>query len=92
MKMSSHFDNPLTLKIGHEQLVIRRRYETLSIINDFLVALWFFIGSVLFLYSDLVVDGTYLFILGSFQLLIRPAIRLAAHIHLQRIPASSWES
>jgi len=92
VKMSSHFDNPLTLKIGHEQLVIRRRYETLSIINDFLVALWFFIGSVLFLYSDLVVDGTYLFILGSFQLLIRPAIRLAAHIHLQRIPASSWES
>ncbi|MBA6421620.1 hypothetical protein [Pseudomonas sp. 5Ae-yellow] len=28
-------DNPLTLHLGHEELIIRRRYELLSIINDF---------------------------------------------------------
>ena len=26
-------DNPLTLKLGHEELIIRRRYEMISIIN-----------------------------------------------------------
>jgi len=87
-----HLDNPITLTIGHEQLIIRRRYETLSIFNDFLVALWFLIGSVFFLYPQLEFDGTWLFILGSLQLLIRPTIRLIAHIHLKRIPPSSWES
>ena len=88
----NHLDNPLTLKIGHEQLVIRRRYETLSILNDFLVALWFFVGSVFFLYPRLVHAGTWLFIVGSLQLIIRPTIRLLAHVHLQRIPPSNWES
>jgi hypothetical protein len=92
VKGSRHLDNPLTITIGHDQLIVRRRYETLSIINDFLIALWFFVGSILFLYPDLVVDGTWLFILGSLQLMIRPSIRLAAQIHLKRIPASTWES
>ena len=31
----TNLDNPLTLKLGHEELIIRRRYEVLSIINDF---------------------------------------------------------
>ncbi|MFC3282130.1 YrhK family protein [Litchfieldella rifensis] len=42
-------DNPLTLHVGREELIIRRRYETLSIINDFLIAIWFLVGSILFL-------------------------------------------
>ena len=91
MENVSNLDSPLTLKIGHEQLVIRRRYETLSILNDFLIALWFLIGSFFFLNKALVTDGTWLFVVGSGQLLIRPAIRLAAHIHLQRLPGSQWD-
>ena len=92
MKNSNHLDSPLTLKIGHEQLTIRRRYETLSILNDFLIGIWFLIGSFFFLNESLVTDGTWLFIIGSAQLLIRPGIRLAAHIHLKKIPSSQWES
>jgi len=92
MKNSSNLDSPLTLKIGHEQLIIRRRYETLSMFNDFLIGIWFLIGSFFFLSDALITDGTWLFIVGSAQLLIRPGIRLAAHVHLQRIPASQWES
>ncbi len=34
----------------------------------------------------------WLFVLGSFQFLIRPTIRLASHIHLQRVPENRWES
>jgi hypothetical protein len=80
------------LKLGHDELIIRRRYQITSILNDFLIAVWFLIGSILFLFASLEEPGVWLFILGSTQLLIRPTIRLAGMIHLQKIPESSWES
>lgn len=83
--------NPFVITIGHEQLRISRRYEALSIFNDFLIAIWFLVGSVFFLSPELTELGTWLFILGSFQFMIRPAIRLARHIHLDRVPESTWE-
>lgn len=89
MTKNPRHDNPLTITIGHDEIIIRRRYEVASITNDFLIALWFLIGSVFFLYSSLVDPGTWLFILGSFQLLIRPTISLIRHIHLQRLPSAS---
>jgi hypothetical protein len=89
---ASRLDNPITIRLGHDELVIRRRYEFASIANDFLIGVWFLVGSLMFLDPDMVELGTWLFVLGSFQLLIRPTIRLASHIHLQRLPASRWES
>lgn len=91
MKEIHDLDNPITLHIGRHELIIRKRYETLSILNDFLIAFWFLLGSVMFLDQSLELEGTWLFILGSFQLLIRPSIRLIAHLHLQKIPSSHWE-
>jgi hypothetical protein len=85
-------DNPLTLRLGGEELVIRRRYEVLSIINDFLIAIWFLVGSILFLFPEHENAAIWLFIIGSFQFLVRPTIRLIGHLHVQRIPASHWES
>lgn len=85
-------DSPLTIKLGREELVIRRRYEVLSIINDFMIAIWFLVGSILFLFPSVEKTAVWMFIIGSFQFLIRPTIRLAGHIHLQRIPPSRWES
>ena len=85
-------DQPtVTLTLGPEQLVIRRRYETLSILNDFLVAAWFLVGSVLFLYPSLERIGTWLFVVGSGQFMVRPALRLAHRVHLRRAPASHWD-
>lgn len=84
-------DNPLTITIGHEQLIIRHRYELASIFNDFLIAIWFLLGSVFFLYPSMQKPAIYLFILGSFQFLLRPSIRIASHFHLQRLPESNWE-
>ena len=43
-------DNPLTIRLGNEELIIRRRYEVASIVNDFLIAIWCLIGSILFLF------------------------------------------
>lgn len=87
----NNIDNPLTLKLGHEQLQIRRRYEVVSILNDFLIAIWFFIGSVLFLYPSQERAAAWLFVIGSAQFLVRPTLRLAAHIHLQRVPETQWQ-
>lgn len=83
---------PLTVTIGHEELTIRKRYEVVSILNDVLVALWFIVGSVLFFSDGTEVVGTWCFLVGSVELLVRPLIRLVRHLHLQRISPtpSSW--
>lgn len=82
---------PLELKFGHDEIVIRRRYQALSIANDFLIAVWFLIGSIFFLFASMQTPAIWLFIVASAQFLARPAIRLARSIHLKRIPESEWE-
>ncbi|WP_307715591.1 YrhK family protein [Williamsia muralis] len=78
------------MSFGREELVIRQRWEVISISNDIAIALWFIVGSVLFFHESTTTIGTWFFLLGSIELLIRPAIRLARRIHLQRIrPHSS---
>lgn len=65
--------------------MIRQRWEVVSIVNDILIAVWFIIGSVLFFNESMATAGTWLFLLGSVELLIRPMIRLARCVHIQRI-------
>ncbi len=75
---------PWVVHIGHDELVIRQRYEVVSILNDILIGLWFVIGSFFFLSESLAYAGTWLFVLGSIQMLIRPTIRLSRRVHLRR--------
>lgn len=79
-------------RFGHDEVVLRRRYEVLSIINDILIALWFIVGSILFFFESTATAATCLFLVGSVQLLIRPAIRLARHVHISRIGSDQPES
>ena len=83
--MTGPAPHPLTLTFGHDELVIRRRYEVASILNDLLVAAWFVVGSVLFFSDATATAGTWCFLFGSIELAVRPALRLARHLHLQRI-------
>ncbi|KAA5836880.1 YrhK family protein [Saccharopolyspora hirsuta] len=76
---------PWVLRIGHEELVVRQRYEVVGIVNDFLIALWFIIGSLLFFHDSTATAGTWLFLLGSCELAIRPVIRLSRFVHLRRL-------
>lgn len=82
----------LKLDIGHEELVIRRRYEALSIGNDVLIALWFLVGSILFFWEATTTAATWCFLLGSIEFLIRPVIRLARLVHIRRVGGSGLES
>ena len=83
--MSDQDSRSLELDLGQEHIVIQRRYEAVGALNDFLIAVWFLIGSFFFLSNSLVERGTWLFIVGSAQLLIKPALKLASLIHVKHI-------
>ncbi|WP_210435567.1 YrhK family protein [Saccharopolyspora sp. ASAGF58] len=77
--------SPWVLRNGHEELLIRKRYEFISIVNDFLIAIWFIVGSLLFFHEDTATAGTWPFLLGSCELAVRPVIKLAWHVRLRRL-------
>ena len=79
-------DPNLHLSLGGRELLIRDRYETASIINDTLIAIEFFIGSIYFFAQDHD-PGVWLFVIGSAQLAIRPAIRLSRRVTMRRLAA-----
>ncbi|MBP5979970.1 MAG: YrhK family protein [Halomonas sp.] len=82
-----------TFTIGHEELVIHRRYEVLSMLNDFLLSIWFTVGSVCFFFEGSVrTVGVCLFLMGSIQLLIRPAIRLHRYIYFKKLPDTDQDA
>ncbi len=78
-------DRDLDLRVGREELVVRDRYETLSIANDFLTAVWFVVGSILFFWESTTVLATWFFLVGSLEFLARPTIRLVRRVHLRRL-------
>ncbi|RWZ58234.1 hypothetical protein EQV77_09530 [Halobacillus fulvus] len=51
-------------------------YKLLYIINDFTAGLFFSIGSILFYFDTTKPWVVTLFVMGSFQLMIRPMIKL----------------
>lgn len=82
--MAARSDLSTSIPLGPERLVIDRRYETLSIANDFLIGMWFLLGSVLFYFKSLETSAITCFVLGSAQFLVRPGIRLGRRVHLRR--------
>ena len=82
----------LTIKLGPEEILIRKRYEAASILNDVLIAIWFIIGSVLFFFESTTYAATWCFLIGSIEFLVRPMIRLIRQIHISRISAVPTDS
>ncbi len=83
--MATSQNNSLDIQLGHEHINIQRRYEALGAFNDFLIAIWFLVASVFFLNNSLQENGTWLFIVGSAQLLIKPTIKLISLVHVQQV-------
>lgn len=83
--MTDESNNELDVDIGRRHIVIQRRYEALGAVNDLLIAIWFLVGSFFFLNDALVEGGTWLFIVGSAQLIIKPLIKLTSLIHVAQI-------
>jgi len=57
-------------------------YEIAYTLVDFLAALAFIVGSVLFFYAALQTAGTWLFLVGSILFAVRPTIRLMRELAL----------
>lgn len=74
----------LIIHLGYHALLIHNRYQVLSIVNDILIGILFLVGSIMFLSSSWTKIGTYLFIAGSVEMLIRPLINFAHNVHLKR--------
>ncbi|MFD6948773.1 hypothetical protein A6A08_15040 [Nocardiopsis sp. TSRI0078] len=85
-------ERSLVLRVGHDELLVRRRYEALSIVNDTLIALWFIAGSVMFFSESWTTAGTWCFLIGSVELLARPLIRLTRLVHVRRIRSGGGPS
>jgi hypothetical protein len=66
-------------------------YEIAYTSVDWLAAVLFTIGSIMFLYDDLMKAGTWLFIVGSVCFALRPSIRLARELHLARLGEAVME-
>ncbi|GAE91971.1 hypothetical protein JCM21714_944 [Gracilibacillus boraciitolerans JCM 21714] len=59
-------------------------YNVLYTINDFTIAIWFLIGSILFYFESLKNWGVTLFVIASFQFLIKPTIRLVHEVQARK--------
>jgi hypothetical protein len=80
---AGHEGQSITLQLGNQELVLRRRYELLSVINDIGIFLAFTIGSVAFYFEELFNVGVTLFVIGSVMLGFRPTSRLFRRIQLR---------
>ncbi len=68
----------------HER--IYGRYEKIYTINDVCAALLFLGGSAMFFYASLQNPAIWCFVIGSFNFLLRPLIKLTREFHLTTIP------
>ena len=62
------------------------RYEKVYTALDFLAALSFLVGSVLFYYKSLHVSATTCFVIGSVLFAAKPSVRLLREFHLSQLP------
>lgn len=79
------------IKMGRHDLFFKKGYQIWYTVNDFLLGIWFLIGSVFFFYESTKTWGVILFVLGSAQMLIRPTIRLIHRFHLKKHYEQKYE-
>ncbi|WVP27867.1 YrhK family protein [Bacillus licheniformis] len=70
------------------ELFFKKRYKVLHTLNDFLIGLLFLVGKLLLFLRELKPAGLWMFVIGSFQLLIRPTIRLVHDFHYRKFVES----
>lgn len=83
--MAKSTAKPATVDQKKQRAAVDHRYENLHILNDFALAFWFLVGSICFFYAHLTFLGTWLFVIGSAQMMIGPLIRVAHKLHIKRL-------
>ena len=60
-------------------------YEIVRTFFDFLAAICFLVGSILFFAADTQFQATWLFVVGSLFFCLKPTLKLAREVHLWRV-------
>ncbi len=85
MQNQDHYkEDNISLHMGSYDLFFKKGYKVLYTVNDILIGIWFLIGSFMFFSESTKTAGVWLFVIGSFEMLIRPVIRLVHDFHLRR--------
>ncbi|WP_433782286.1 YrhK family protein [Actinomycetospora sp. CA-101289] len=82
---AGHEGDSITISLGNEEIVLRQRYELLSILNDIGIFLFFTVGSIAFYWHELFNVGVTLFVIGSVQLGFRPILRFFRRVQLRSL-------
>jgi len=61
------------------------QYEIAYTVVEFLAAVLFIIGSIMFFYDELQTAGTWMFLIGSLFFAAKPALRVSREIKLYRM-------
>jgi hypothetical protein len=82
---AGHEGGSITLQLGDQEIVLRQRFELLSILNEIGIFIFFTVGSIAFYWHELFNVGVTLFVIGSVQLGIRPLIRFFRRVQLRKL-------
>ncbi|MBA2174996.1 YrhK family protein [Halobacillus locisalis] len=78
--------------MGRHGLFFKKRYEVLYTLNDFLLGIWYLLGSICLYFEISKEWGILLFMLGSIQILIRPSIRIIHRFHVKKHYIKEYDS
>lgn len=76
------------IELGKYQMIIERRYQVLSFVNDLILGVLYLIGSILFLTDVSKVVSISFFLAGSVMMIIRAGLNIFKDLHVKRVSNS----
>ncbi|WP_436372089.1 YrhK family protein [Cytobacillus sp. BC1816] len=73
------------IEIGDYEMIIEKRYRIVSLINDLLLGVLYFIGSILFLTDVSQAVSISFFLAGSIMMIIRAGLNILKDLHVNKI-------
>ncbi len=81
MKLFQHENR----QASEESRLLYARFEVAYTLVEFLAAILFIIGSIMFFYETMQTAGTWMFLIGSFFFATKPTLRVIREIKLYRM-------
>lgn len=79
------------IEIGAYEMIIEKRYRVVSFINDLLLGVLYFIGSILFLTDISQAVSISFFLAGSIMMIIRAGLNILKDLHVKKIIGTKRE-
>ncbi|KAF0820005.1 MULTISPECIES: YrhK family protein [unclassified Cytobacillus] len=73
------------IEIGGYKMVIEKRYQVVSFINDLLLGVLYLTGSILFLTDVSQTVSISFFLAGSIMMIIRAGLNILKDLHIKKI-------